>query len=572
MSDDRELIRSRLSLVEIIGRDVRLQRKGKHWTGLCPFHEDRNPSFTVSEERGFYKCWACGASGDLFKYVQETQKLTFREAMDYLAKLAGIELQAVSPEASQKRSSFQAMMTAAQGFFVEHLQKSKEGLAYCEDRGLNAEIREMWGLGFAPAVEEAMPAMLQRSGFSLAMAKELFLVDGDEGRGYSGKFKSRLMFPIYDHRGSLVAFGGRILGQGIPKYINSSDTPLYSKRRVLYGMNRAKGEIANRGRAVLVEGYLDVIACHRAGVQEAVASLGTSLSEEHVKQIGQWAKEVVVLYDADEAGQKAARRAVEMFEEQAIRVKVALMPPGQDPDSLLRHVGPEAVVRAATAGLTPTEFRLAQLSAQFGLETEEYWTELVLVLAQTDSELELVGHVERLAPQYPGIRDPLAARSALMRQVKLHRHEKKQATVPTRAAVQMPEMKIPGRERVILAAFEQPEFRSLVWDSFANSDAFESTEAKRFAETFRATWTEPPAGSIPEWVDQLEPEGLSEAYLNFLMTMEEPLTAEMVRDAVAQVEQRAERRKLREAWEQGNKSDAQIAEIQARLGAHQQKP
>ncbi|MFQ3677909.1 MAG: DNA primase, partial [Fimbriimonadaceae bacterium] len=299
MAGEREEIRARISIVELVGQRVSLKRTGKDWKGLCPFHPDKNPSFSVSETTGRYRCWSCGETGDVFSWVMKTQNVDFPEALEILARQAGVELtpRAGAPDHSLRVRQLAAMEEALK-FFREQLVRSREALGYVERRGLDQEILDAWEIGYAPADGSPLSRRLGKAGFPLEMCRDLFLVD-QSGSGYRDKFFNRLMFPIRNERGELVAFGGRVLGDGHPKYINSGDTPIFRKSRVLYGMFRAREAMRRRRHAVLVEGYLDVIACHRAGVDTAVASLGTALAEEHAQLLRRWVDEVTIFYDGD---------------------------------------------------------------------------------------------------------------------------------------------------------------------------------------------------------------------------------------------------------------------------------
>lgn len=416
MNDDRDRIRSRLDIVDVVGKRVPLKKAGKEWVALCPFHDDKNPSMHVVPKLGRYKCFACGASGDIFKFVMDFHKVDFPESLQLLAEEAGIQLTQRSgkpADGTVPRKIRLEAMQFAQDFFVETLAKSEKAVSYCENRGLDEKTRLDWGLGYSPDMGEALAIALKKKGYSLADCRELFLIDLDGGGGFYDRFRGRLMFPIQDAMGNIVAFGGRILGTGNPKYINSGDTPLYSKRHLLYGLNRAKDAMAKTNRAVLVEGYLDVIACHRAGVQTAIASLGTSLSEEHAKLLARHVKEVVILYDADEAGRKAAERAEQLLKVEGLNVRVALMPDGEDPDTLLRTVGPAGVIRAVEQSLSPIEYRLGKLKSEKSPQDPEFWKEAAATLAAADTDLEIEQHLSELAALYPFSTDRSAAITAI---------------------------------------------------------------------------------------------------------------------------------------------------------------
>ena len=521
MADERDEIRSRIDLVELVGGRVALRRAGKTWKGLCPFHDDKTPSFTVDPTTGRYRCWSCGEHGDCFTWVMKTQNLDFPEALKELAQKAGIELKSRGPSAPPGlRDAHRAIMAEALAFFRESLAKTPAAQAYVEGRGLDAAAVETWEVGYAPDSFEALTNRLRQKGHNMAEAKALFLVDERERGGLYDKFRARLMFPIRDERGELVAFGGRLLGDGQPKYINSSDTPLYRKSRVLYGFDKARETVAKARRAVLVEGYLDVIACHRAGETTAVASLGTALSEEHAKLLRRWCDEVTILYDADAAGQKAAERAVGLLRAEGARVRVALMPDGEDPDTLLRKAGAAAVRRAVEGGRSPLDFAVGQLEAKHSVEEEEFWTLLVGLLAAAPPGLDVERHLDRFSGLYPGLRDPVAARRRLEAMVAERRPSPPKASRPERPARRdapdAPRDEPPGeaapmlRERLnrieatFFQAFYVPEFRRTAWMFAGREELFMTGSGLAVARAIRAAFPSgPPEGEPRVWLARL---------------------------------------------------------------------
>ncbi|MBL8059645.1 MAG: DNA primase [Chthonomonas sp.] len=505
MSDDVEKVRSRINIVNVIERRVNLKKTGRGFTGLCPFHDDKNPSFSVNPSTGTYRCWSCGAKGDVFNFVMELDRLTFREALEVLAAEAGVELsrRPSDPEIALRQRR-QAAMNLAQEFFVDQFERSDLAKSYCDGRGLDSSVRKEWGLGFGPPSGDLLANHLKKAGYSLQECQELFLVEKDSSGGYFDRFRSRLVIPILDERGRLVAFGGRIIGDGIPKYINSSDTPLFSKRRTLYGMNIARSVMSESGRCVLVEGFLDVIACHRAGVKEAVASLGTSLSEEHVALIKRWAQEAVILYDADKAGQAAADRAEKMLTAQGVKVKIALMADGQDPDTLLRSGGPDAVLAAVASAVPPTEFRMEQLRQRMKPEHDEFWAEAFSILASAKSLLEIERYSTELAGLYPGIRDRVAAEKLIKREVLRRRKAPARAVVQT--ATKVPKAAVHASEGQVIRALLMPELRRAAFLAL-QEDLFFTGQGVQVASLLLAKWSDgPPSGAANQWVPGLDPE------------------------------------------------------------------
>lgn len=278
MTDEREEVRSRTDIVDLVSQRVVLKRVGKHYSGLCPFHDDKHPSFSVDAQSGRYRCWSCNESGDVFTWVMKTENLDFTEALKFLALRAGIALSGQTKGLPKgERELLDQAMGQALSYFQEQLHTNSAAADYCQRRDLSPEVLAAWNIGFAPDSNQGLAVRLKRLGLPLSICRDLFLVEQDASGGYYDRFRNRLMFPIFDERSRLVAFGGRLLGAGQPKYINSSDTPLYRKGKVLYGLAAARETLIRTRQAVLVEGYLDVIACHRSGITAAVASLGTAL-------------------------------------------------------------------------------------------------------------------------------------------------------------------------------------------------------------------------------------------------------------------------------------------------------
>lgn len=567
MSDDRDRIRDRVSIVDVVGRHVQLKRAGKGFIGLCPFHQDRKPSLHVNPELGIYKCFACGAGGDIFKFVQETERVGFREALEMLAKEAGVELSSGprDADAARRARQFEAMQFA-QRFFQTQWKQSTLAQNYCKNRGITEEVVTTWGLGFGPDDGSALATLLKKEGFNLAECKELFLVDQDDSGGYFDRFRGRLTFPIFDERGRLVAFGGRIIGNGIPKYINSSDTPLYSKRRILYGMNVARSGMSDSGLGVLVEGYLDVIACHRAGVTQAVASLGTSLSEEHAALLKRWCERVTVLYDADEAGKKAADRAEQILTAQGLKVRIALMPEGQDPDTLLREVGAEAVQRAAKGGLTPTDFRFAELKRKLTPADEAFWDQAFEILVSAPHALEVERHVTELAGLYPGTRDPVAAAEAIRREVQRRRPApQRPQRAPASSGSAIPKVALHASEQTLFLALMNESLTEAAWDAL-NEDLVFTGEGIALWQTLRAALGDTaPSGPVGQWTQGLD-SSMQEALMLLKLKEIVPVSRAVLVDAIEKLRSMKARRELTTFRKQSDStSDSVMAEAQERL-------
>lgn len=558
MADERDEVRSRIDIVDLVSREgIRLRKVGKNYTGLCPFHPDKRPSFYVTPETGRYKCWSCGEAGDVFTWVMKRQNVDFVEALRTLAKEAGVTLSR-SPEPNSQRHVHEAAMAEALAFFRDQFERSTVAQEYCAKRGLDPATLAAWEIGYAPDVGEALAVRLKRAGLSLAESRSLFLVDQDAQGGFFDKFRGRLIFPIRDEKGGLVAFGGRLLGDGHPKYINSGDTPLYRKSRVLYGMHRAREVLSKERRAVLVEGYLDVIACHRAGVTGALASLGTALAEEHAKLLRRWCDEVTILYDSDEAGQKAAARSVEVLRAEGLRVRVALMPPGDDPDTLLRTQGAESVQRAVREGLSPLDYRIQAIERRLAPEQEEFWAEVVDALAEARDELELARHVDRLAPRYPGIRDVTRAEKALRQLVTRTRRRRVARGEPNERPVTIVEHRVireslTAAEMVVFRAFLSEEFRRTAWVFARATQLFETRVGVELSQAIGSAFASgPPEGPPSAWLDRIEPDELRQSLSDILLDPRgERLSETFVSDSVVLLRERFERRQTQQMRQEG---------------------
>ncbi|HVB83047.1 MAG TPA: DNA primase [Candidatus Binataceae bacterium] len=371
-SDDKlEEIRTRADIVEVIGAHVRLKRAGRNFVGLCPFHNEKTPSFSVNQERGFFHCFGCGAGGSVFNFVMRTEGLSFPEAIESLARRYGVTLPErggeAGPGAGERDAALHANQTAAE-FFAHVLWKTPAGAAareYLSARGVTAETARTFQLGFAPERLANLAGALERRGL-LAAAVRLGLVKQD-GAGVRDMFRGRLMFPIRDAQGRVLAFGGRVLDQRLPKYINSPESPLYSKSRNVYGLYEGRAAIAGADRAIVVEGYLDAIAVWQAGFKETVASLGTALTVDQLRLVGRHTRNVLACFDGDAAGRKASLRALEIFLAAGLLGRGIFIPPGFDPDTFIKERGAQAFAGLiASAELLADYFLTAQAAAARG--------------------------------------------------------------------------------------------------------------------------------------------------------------------------------------------------------------
>ncbi len=344
-------IRARISLSDVISQRVQLQKRGREYLGLCPFHNEKTPSFTVNNDKGFYHCFGCGAHGDAIRFITETQGLSFTEAVTQLAEQTGLPLPTPSPEEEAQEEKINAQYTvleAACAWFESqlHSEAGTQARNYLKGRNVQEDIIRQFRLGFAPDNRQMFLEAMHARGFDDAALLEAGLaIKPDEGTPYA-RFRRRIIFPIMDSRGQVIAFGGRILGDGEPKYLNSPETPTFQKSYVLYGWHLARQRAYEKKSIVAVEGYMDVIALHKAGITNAVAPLGTALTEQHVQLMWKTAKEPVICMDGDAAGMRAMHRAAEHFLPLLTpgkSLKFAFLPEGQDPDDVISKRGIQAM-------------------------------------------------------------------------------------------------------------------------------------------------------------------------------------------------------------------------------------
>ena len=404
-----EEVRSRNDIVDVIAPYVKLIRKGSSYMGLCPFHGEKTPSFSVSRTRQTYHCFGCGKGGNVFTFLMEYENVTFPEALRTLADRAGVRLpqEEESPEAkkrSDKRTKLLAMYKDAATFYFYQLTKESGAAAYqyFRKRGLSDETIRKFGLGYSGKSGKELYPYLKSKGYSDELLRESGLETFDEKRGVYDKFWNRAMFPIMDANGKVIGFGGRVLGDGLPKYLNSPETMIFDKSRNLYGLHIAKQ--SRKNYMILCEGYMDVIAMHQAGFTMAVASLGTALTERHASLLKRYVDQVILCYDSDGAGVKAAMRAIPMLRDVGIRARVLNLEPYKDPDEFIKALGAEAFEQRLEEAENSFYFEVRVLQRDFDLSDPEEKTRFFRAVARKllifRDDLERNNYVEAIAAKY----------------------------------------------------------------------------------------------------------------------------------------------------------------------------
>lgn len=404
----REII-ARLDIVEVVGEYVELKRQGQNYVGLCPFHSEKTPSFTVSPSKQMFYCFGCGAGGNVLSFVMKKENLPFREAIETLAGRTGVRLPtAGSPDASRRegiKAKLERINQAAGEFYHGLLVSSPVGAKarqYLEKRGLGSEAIRRFQLGYAPPSWDQLVSHLRRHYAGADLEKVGLVVPGKKGGGYYDRFRDRIMFPILGWRGEIIGFGGRSLASdALPKYLNSPETPLFQKGRALYALSWARPSIRDEGYAVIVEGYMDALACHQAGITNVVASLGTALTREQAQMLRRVTERVVIAYDGDAAGQAATRRGLGLLAEAGLEVRVATLEAGKDPDDVLQKEGVGAFRKVLAEALPLMEYNLKRAQTTYDIRSPQGKIKatraLLPYLRQIASPLELGVWVRRWA-------------------------------------------------------------------------------------------------------------------------------------------------------------------------------
>lgn len=449
MRDLREEIRNRIDLVELVSPYVTLERAGKNFRGLCPFHTEKTPSFYVSPALNRFHCFGCGASGDAFSFLMRIEGISFREAMRRLAERAEIELpeESLPKEAPDERERLRKLVYAASFFYRQALKRTPAAQEYLTRRGLTPKTIEDFELGYAPDGWDYLLRFLQRHNFSLQDAEAAGLLKArEDGSGYYDRFRNRIIFPIHDASGRVVAFGARTMGNEEPKYLNSPETPLFEKRNTFYGWHKARGAILQQRAAIVVEGYLDLIMLHQYGFAHSLATLGTAFTDDHASRLKRLVERVYLMFDSDSAGVRAALRAGEVLLQAGIPTLVVRLPQGEDPDSLLRTYGAEALQRALDQAAPIALFGIEQIIREVAGERTPLELEPALKAqiverglewaASLPGELDRLTCLERLVPFTPLYQTQMhAALPALQQELRrLQRARRRTRTATPHAA------------------------------------------------------------------------------------------------------------------------------------------
>ena len=426
-----EELKYRSDIEQVISSYVPLKRTGRNLKGLCPFHSEKTPSFTVYPENQSFYCFGCGAGGDVVTFIRKIENLEYVEALRFLAQRAGMTLpeEARDDGTALLRTKILEINRESARFFFDQLAHGpdRRAIAYLRGRGLSDKTIKRFGLGYAPNTFDSLKNHLKGKGYSFEEMAAAAVVGKGKNGGYYDMFRDRVMFPIIDLRGSVIGFGGRVLEGDGPKYLNSPDTLVFKKTRNLFAMNIAKN--TKEGSLILAEGYMDVISIHQAGFDNAVASLGTSLTAEQARLISQYVNQVIIAYDADGAGQKATRRAISLFEETGVKIRVLSILDAKDPDEYIKKFGPARFKLLLEGSAGAVDFEIAKLRQKFDLETADgkvaFLKEFCSLMAGINSPVERDVYIIRTAQELSVSKEAVADQVAALRRRRAGAAEKK---------------------------------------------------------------------------------------------------------------------------------------------------
>lgn len=540
-----EEVRSSNNIVDIIGGYVRLQKKGSSYFGLCPFHNEKSPSFSVSPNKQMYYCFGCGAGGNVFTFIMEYENQTFPEAVKILADRAGIALPEaeLTEEQKRERNKRQQLLeinkTAANYFYYQlNGDQGQQAREYLENRRLSKETQIHFGLGYASKYSNDLYLYLKKKGYQDQILKETGLLTYDEKRGAHDKFWNRVMFPIMDVNNRVIGFGGRVMGDGTPKYLNSPETMLFDKSRNLYGLNYAR--TSRKPYMIICEGYMDVIAMHQAGFTNAVASLGTAFTAQHSVLLKRYTQEVRLAYDSDGAGQKAALRAIPILKSAGINVRVIHMDPYKDPDEFIKNLGTEAFQERIDAAESSFMFEISVLEKNYKQSDPEgrasFMKAMARRLLEFPQELERNIYIDAIAGRYGIASEELkrmvnsfgASMSREQVEAAIYQHQEREE-MPAKKRVEKEDSVLTAQKFFLTWLIEEPSIYDKTKD-YINEDDFVEPLYHHVAalvfEELRATGQVMPARILNQFEDVEEQKTAASLFNTRLKTDDDPAVRE----------------------------------------------
>lgn len=525
-------IKRRLSIINLVESYTSVKKTGKGYVGLCPFHDDTNPSMHVDEEKGLFHCFSCGAGGDIFGFYMRYNNLTFPEAFSELAKKADVNIDRLPesvPRRSQNSVLYKINAVASKYYRKILIESSKGKLArdYVQMRNISPETAQEFSLGCAPEEWDSLVKFLTKNKVPLSIAERVgLIVKRNNTDGYYDRFRNRLIFPINNVEGKVIGFGGRkIKEEDQPKYINSPESDIYQKRKSFYGIDKSKDHIRREGRAVLVEGYTDFLSLYSSGIKNTVATLGTSLTREHVSMLRRYTDNVVVIFDSDESGRKAAMRSLDVLLEEGLLPHVAPLPPGKDPDSYMTEMGKEKFAELIENSVSWVEFFIDMTfdRQRKGMLTLKQLAEhIVELLEKVKDPLERNLHMKTTAERLS------VPESEIYSLVKHRRSQKKAGETKT-------QLKYPNTEKLLLTVLLKfPDLKSIL----AEEDwkiLISNTEIKSILEEIIVQGNYDPSSLLLRFDDKVAHEMISEALLSSPSIPDAETASKIVQDCVGKL-------------------------------------
>ncbi|MFD1989477.1 DNA primase [Paenibacillus nicotianae] len=558
-------------IVDTVGKYVHLTKQGKYMKGLCPFHSEKTPSFTVTPDRQIFYCYGCGAGGNAIKFRMEIDGLSFPEAVKLMAEESHIPFQdgkggGVAPRDQELERLLQAHEWTAKLFhyLLKNTEHGKPAMEYLRARGFGDKLIDQFQIGYAPDRWDTLVQFFEKRSFDLKeMEKGGLLSSKQDGSGYVDRFRGRVMFPIMNRSGRIIAFAGRILGEGQPKYLNSPESRLFNKSRTLYNLNLAKSAIRKQGQLVLMEGFGDVIASWDAGVQHSVATMGTALTENHASLMRTLTEEVVICYDGDNAGQAAALKSIPILEEAGMRVKIALLQNGLDPDEYIKTYGAERFASQVIDGaVSTTKFRLIYVKRNYNLLEEDgkasYAQEALKVIAQLSSPTEREVYLKELSTEVGVSLESLKQDCNLMRQT-LNR-TRPQGQNGNRSSGNGNSRKAQGTPTLLPAyhAAERRLIAMMLQDAEAATyvsehlgDAFNIADHAAIASYIYAYYAQGKPPDVSRFISSLQDDRLEKTATSILM-MDTPHgdSAQVLQDCIQQIKKFPQQKQLEQKREE----------------------
>ncbi len=579
-----EEIRQRTDLVEVVSEYLKLERRGKNMVGLCPFHSEKTPSFTVSPEKQLYHCFGCGASGNAFSFIMQMDNLNFPEAARLLAGRCGVKI----PETNQverkkedfKENIYRLNRLAARyyAYCLNNTEPGKQALEYLHDRGIKQETIEEFMVGYAPSDWQGFFKFARKKGAGPDLMIKAGLVSPGREKGYYDRFRGRIMFPIFDISGKVSGFGGRLLSENEksgPKYLNSPETPVFDKSSILYGLNLAREAIRREKKAIVMEGYTDVITAYQAGIKNVVASLGTALTKTQARQLRFQTDMVITAYDSDIAGEAATWRGLAILQSTGCLVQVADLPEGSDPDSYIKENGAGAFIDLINNATPLMEYHLLQMKKRYDLSTDrgrmEYTDELISILLSEINHVEQNYYLKKAAEEL-GV-DEEALRSELKKRQRWSNHYKsnKQGNEPAGGGEQSQKININPAEKILISLMLQSKEIAEQGRTILKLDYLSDSRVKELVESIWKHTENNDTAAADKLLNQFEDPQINnligEAVTDPSLQDLPPHTAKrMAEDCInklykvwAKKQQRELQKKLKELEKQG--ADEQIEEL-----------